>query len=227
MLTNLKTIHKPQSLEDAFRLLKETTAYPLYGAGASLIRSDRDEIESAVDLTAVIPTQSGLDRATLRMGSGCTLEALRSEELLAADAKLGDGLTAILAMEAPPTLRNALTLGDVFMECHPTSPLMIMLAGLQTEVSVYDGPERVSMRVRDWFSLVPEQRRELILLEILCHEYTGWRYAFEKVSRTPADSPIVGAMAFCRAGQSSGAFSVVGGIGDHPAHYLDGMQSTF
>src|SRR5260221_5116266 len=166
MLTNLRTIHKPKNLEDAFRLLKQSGTYPLYGAGASLIRADLVEIESAVDLSPVIAAQCAFEQDTLRIGSGSTLEGVRTAELFAADAALGDGLPTIIQMEAPPTVRNALTIGDVFMECHATSPLMIMLAGLQTEVVVYS-PERVSMRVRDWFSLLPQQRRELIVLEVL------------------------------------------------------------
>ncbi len=225
-MINLRNIYRPDSLEEACRLLKTPTSYPLYGGGASLIRTDESEIEATVDLSLVVSGQCTFEGSRLRLGSGSTLENLRTDELIKVDSGLGDGLSTIIKMEVPLTLRNSLTLGDVFMECQTNSLLMIMLAGLQSEIVVYDGSEQIPMRVRDWFSFLPQQRRELIVLEVVCHDYAAWRYAFEKVSRTPADTPIVAAMAFCRAGQTAGAFSVVGGIADHPAHYLDGMQST-
>src|SRR5579859_7501007 len=101
MLINLRTLHKPTNLEEAFRLLKEPGIYPLYGGGASLIRANPTEIDSAVDLSLVVSAQCAFEGDILRMGSGSTLESLRTEELIKADSDLGDGLSTIIKMEVP------------------------------------------------------------------------------------------------------------------------------
>jgi len=55
MLLNLKTIHKPATVEEAAGLLADPGVYPLYG-GAALHRANRTDVEAALDLG-----QLGLD----------------------------------------------------------------------------------------------------------------------------------------------------------------------
>ncbi len=230
MLINLKTIHKPQSLVQAAELLNVPDVYPLYGSGAWLVRSGISGIDAAVDLSPLVSQSCSADRGgDLALSPAATLETICAGQLADVDTVIHGGLSSLIKSEVPETLRNALTLGDMFMECDSTSLLLTMLSGLQTDVHIFDGESRnqLTMRMRDWFSLTLDQRRQLIITDVRCREYALWRYAFDKVARTPADAPIVAVVAFCRAdAPETTAFTVVGGLTGHPAHYLDGMQST-
>src|SRR5258707_3391613 len=121
MLINLRTIHKPESLEEAAELLKRPGVYPLYGAGASLVRSGSNEIAEAVDLSPVVAGENAVDDSgDLYLSPASTLEQIASD-LDRVDSATGGGLSNIIKSEVPETLRNALTLGDLFMEHDPTS----------------------------------------------------------------------------------------------------------
>jgi hypothetical protein len=75
--------------------------------------------------------------------------------------------------------------------------------------------------------LSADERLQLIVTQVACREYTQYRYAFEKLGRTPSDVAIVGAVAFAQPGDpTSSAFSYVGGLTDHPVRYVEGMRGT-
>src|SRR5258708_4575677 len=229
MLTNLKLQHNPETLDEAVDLLQRPGVYPLYGCGASLIRLDKPDIEEAVDLTHLVARDNSIDAdGDLHLGSASTLEHICAQ-LAEIDATLGGGLSAIVKAEVPETLRNTLTLGDVLLEHNANSLLLTILAGLHADFSVFDAYNKthILLRIRDWFGLTFDECRQLVVTQVSCREYTQYRYAFEKLGRTPADAAIVGAVAFARPDdQGRGAFSTICGLTDHPARYVGGMQGT-
>src|SRR5256885_844451 len=79
-LSNLRTIHKPKSLEEAAELLKRPGVYPLYGAGASLVRSGSNDIEEAVDLSTLVAGANAVDDSgDLFFSPASTLEQIASD----------------------------------------------------------------------------------------------------------------------------------------------------
>ena len=228
MLINLRSIHRPATLDEAAQLLAVPGNYPIYGGGASVIRANWPDLEGVVDLSGLVNSANEIDSAgDLLLGPASTLEAVLTPEIVAFDAKIGGGISDIVRAEMPQVQRNGMCVADVLMESNPCSPLLLMLTALQTDLNVLDSQShsRLTMRMRDWFTLSPEVRRSAILIAIQCRSYTDGRYAFEKVSRTPLDMPIVAALAFCPAGTRN-AHAIIGGLTDHPARYVDGMQST-
>lgn len=229
MLINLRTLHKPATLEEAVERLARPDVYPLYGSGASLIRLNLPGVEEAVDLTHLVGRDNSIDAdGDLHLGAASTLENI-CVQLAEVDATLGGGLSAIIRAEVPETLRNTLTLGDVLLEHNANSLLLTLLAGLHTDFSVFDAYSKthIQLRIRDWFGLSFGECRQLIVTQVSCREYAQYRYAFEKLGRTPSDAAIVGAVAFARPDdQGRGTFSYVCGLTDHPARYVDGMQAT-
>lgn len=191
MLTNLQTIHRPESLEEALELLRSPGVYPIYGSGASLVRLDRNDIAEAVDLTGLVDNQCAVNKSTT-IGSGATVETI-----LALDPQFA----AVLRNEAPETLSNVLTLGDVLMECRPDSLLLTLLIGLKGQLHLVGHDEPINFD--QWFDATLDDRRQQIVINVELPEYRpdmGWRIVLEKVSRTPADAPIVGALGFARGG---------------------------
>src|ERR1700687_5745617 len=101
MLINLRTIHRPKTLEAAVELLARPGLFPLYGTGASLIRLDLADVEEAVDLAPLVARDNNIDQdGDLHLGSASTLENICAQ-LTEVDATLGGGLSAIIKAEVP------------------------------------------------------------------------------------------------------------------------------
>src|SRR5437588_13017546 len=106
MLTNLRRIHKPETLDQAAELLKQPGVYPIYGSGAALIRTDSQDVEEAVDLTGVVGAGCNVGKSSTLIDGCAILETIASS-----DETMGN----ILREDAPETLRNAITLCDLLM----------------------------------------------------------------------------------------------------------------
>lgn len=195
MLFNLKTMHKPATVEEAAALLHQPATYPLYG-GPALQRHPRPaEIEAAVDLGAL-----GLDYVrdsenSLRMGSMLTLEQVRRACLERGDQhpKLA-GIAAALREDLPETLRHTLRLGDLLMERDPQSLTLTTLLALGAVLKRADVAMHFTMAA--WLAASEDSRRYLIAQMRLLSGPQRAAVAIEKVARTPADAPIVAAVAY-------------------------------
>jgi CO/xanthine dehydrogenase FAD-binding subunit len=219
MLINLRTIHKPTSVSEAMKLLRQADAYPLYGGGAALIRADDQKIEEAVDLSKVVSDQCRLEDDDMFLSGRATLQQI---------AEYDPALGAFITADMPLTLRNALTLGDALLECEPSSLFLGLLYGLVARI---DTPERGvtdTIQLPQWFVLSPAERRQHLILGLIIPHFpkTKWRFAYEKVSRTPADTAIVGAIGFVYDGEPDpGSYSVVIGAMQHPVRYQTGVKA--
>ncbi len=214
MLSNFQTVHRPQSVEEAAGLLKRPGVYPLYGSGASLIRTEDPDATEGVDLMSVVSPQYHLDKGTLWIGTGTTLADIASSDPY---------IDEVVAEEAPETLRNVLTLGDVLMERRPDSLLLAMLVGFKAQLFAF-GEE--PMDIEHWFDMPADERRQQLVLSAALPDYRSvgtWRLALEKVSRTPSDAPIVAAIGFARGGFEGTSvvtfYCVVTGLADRPIRF--------
>lgn len=198
MLFNLKTTHQPATVEDAAALLRQPGTYPLYG-GAALQRHPRPaEVEAAVDLGRL-----GLDfvrdsENSLRLGTMLTLEQVRLACLERGDQspKLA-GIAAVLREDLPETLRHTLRLGDLLMERDPQSLTITALLALGAVLKRVDIDMHFTMAA--WLGASDVSRHYLIAqIHLLCGPKQS-AFAMEKVARTPADAPIVAAVAYVEA----------------------------
>lgn len=217
MLLNLKTIHTPATLEEAIALVRQPGTFPLYG-GAALQRSARADVQAAVDLR-----QLGLDfvrdsEDSVRLGAMLTLEQVRAAcaERGAEFPKLA-AIAALLKEEMPETQRNTFTLGDLLVERNPQSPTLTGLLALGAIVTRLDLDMRFTMGA--WLGLQQDAARYLLGRVRLTRGTPHCAVAYEKVARTPADLPIVGAVAYVTPGQG-GKFPFVAlalcGVAAHP-----------
>ncbi len=199
MLLNLKTVYKPTTLDDAITLLAEPGTFPLYG-GAALHRHPRADVRAVVDLSRL-----GLDYVqdsenNLRLGAMLTLEQAR--KACAARAEESPRVGAIaqaLAAEFPETLRNTLTLGDLLMERPAQSPTLTLFLVLGAVIKRLD--TEMHFTAAAWLAAREDLQRLLIAHVRLLRGPKQAAVAFEKVSRTPADLPIVGAVACIERGE--------------------------
>ncbi len=197
MLLNLKTIHKPATLDEAAALLAQPGAYPLYG-GAALQRSARDDVLSAVDLSALALDYVRDSESSLRLGSMLTLEQARRAclERAGAHPRLG-AIAAMLAEDMPETLRNTYTLGDLLVERNPQSATLTLLLALGAVVKRLDVDMHLTLNA--WLGARENVARYLVGQVRITRGPQGAAVAYEKVARTPADAPIVAAVACAEA----------------------------
>jgi CO/xanthine dehydrogenase FAD-binding subunit len=198
MLLNLKTIHTPATLEEAAALLAQPGTYPLYG-GAALHRAANPAVEAVINLDKL-----GLDYVldsenSLRLGTMLTLEQVRRAcaERGEQHPRLG-AVAAMLEQDFPETLRHTMTLGDLLMERDPQSLTLTLFLTLG---AVF---KRVGMEMHfptaAWLVTPEDVARYLIAQVRIPRGSPRAVVTYEKVARTPADAPIVAAVACVEAG---------------------------
>ena len=197
MLLNLKTIHKPATRDEAAALLAQPGTYPLYG-GAALQRGARDDVLSAVDLSALGLASVRDSDNSLRLGSMLTLEQARQACLeRAGDHPRLGAIAAMLAEDMPETLRSTYTVGDLLVERHPQSATLTLLLALGAVIKRLDVEMHFTMNA--WLGARKDVARYLIEHVRVTRGSRHAAVAYEKVARTPADAPIVAAVACAEA----------------------------
>jgi CO/xanthine dehydrogenase FAD-binding subunit len=217
MLINLETVKKAANLSEAGQALRRGGVYPLYGEGAALLRLNSRDIHEVVDLSGVVPGGCEVAGDAARLGAGAKLA-----DVVKFDARIGGVIKAVW----PITLQNALTVGDVLMEAD--SPLLALLHGMGARIDTPGRGEDDLIEIARWCQMPMAERRTTILQAVVIPQYVGsrWHFAVEKVSRTPADAPIVAAIGFAHAGDPDpGAFAVVHGLAAYPVRYVHGLTS--
>ncbi len=194
MLLNVKTIHKPKSQDEAIQLLQQAGTYPLYGGGAALQRNPPADLEALVDVSQLGLDSIYEDKNGLRLGTLLTLERMRELCEERAEYPKFRALAALLKEDMPETLRNAFTLGDLLTERNPQSMTLTLLVALGTVLTRLDLKMRLT--VGAWLSLQQDVAHFLLESVRITHGPKDGVVAYEKVSRTPADAPIVGAVAY-------------------------------
>jgi CO/xanthine dehydrogenase FAD-binding subunit len=195
MLLNLNKIYKPATIEEAIALLARSGTYPLYG-GVALQRRKDPNVTAGVDMSLLDLGYVRDSENSLRLGSMLTLEQVRQAcaERGTDHPKLA-GLAEVLAAEMPETLRNTMTLGDLLMERDPHSLTMTLFLALGVIIKRLDIDMHFTAGA--WIGMINTDVTRYLLGHLrVTRGSRRAAVAFEKVSRTPADAPIVGAVVY-------------------------------
>lgn len=206
----ITTYHRPKTLDEALTLLTRPNMIPL-GGGTLLAHPTPDPVE-AVDLQAL-----GLDTVkkqgnSLEIGATVTLQQLLESEHCPAALKIA------LKLEAPLNLRNAATVAGTLVACDGRSTFAAVLLALDSKLDIRYSKEdsRVS-NIGDFLPLRPGGLITSITIPL------NVKLAFDYVSRTPADKPIVcAALAQWNSGRTRLA---LGGCGKSPLLAMDGTEA--
>lgn len=193
MLSNLELIHKPETIEAATHLLLESAIRPLYG-GVALHRESPVDVSAVVDLSLLGLEQHRAFDKGFAFGSMMTLQAmLNACESMTERVPNARFLAQIIREEAPNTLRNTMTLGDLLIERRANSVLITALVLLDAQIEANGWPRFI----HDWLIAPEAEVRNALITEVALEIGSeNAKTAFEKVARTPKDAPIVGAMAY-------------------------------
>lgn len=206
----ITTYHRPKTLDEALTLLAQPNTLPL-GGGTLLSHGKSDPVQ-AVDLQLL-----GLDSLTkngnnLELGATLTLQALLESE------HCPHALKSALKLEAPLNIRNSATVAGTLVSCDGRSTFASVLLAMDTKIVISSKQkEEGTINIGDFLPLREQVRGKLITKIILP---TNIKFAFEYVSKTPSDKPLVcAAVAQWNSGRTRLA---LGGYGESPMLAMDG-----
>jgi CO/xanthine dehydrogenase FAD-binding subunit len=202
--------HRPKTLDQALTLLRQPNRTPL-GGGTLLAHWKSDSVE-IVDLQALDLNFIRINGNNLEIGATVTLQQLLES------GHCPQALRIALRLEAPLNVRNAATVAGTLVSCDGRSTFTTVLLALDAKLDIRESGN--DSRVANIGDFLPLRPRGLIVSLTLP---VNVRLAFEYVSRTPADKPIVcAALAQWNSGRARLA---LGGYGKSPLLAMDGTEA--
>ncbi len=207
--------HRPKTLNEALALLAGPNRTPL-GGGTILSRPGTDPVE-AVDLQALSLDSIKTSGDTLEIGATVTLQQLLDSR------QCPEALKSALRLEAPLNLRNAATIAGMLVTCdgRSTCASVLLASDAKLGLSKLETSEIQSrtVNVGDYLPLRDLQGSLITSVSLPLNA----RLAFDYVSRTPVDKPIVcAALARWNSGRTR---LVLGGYGGSPLLAMDGTEA--
>jgi len=225
----ITTYHRPETLDEALTLLTQPNVIPL-GGGTLLSHSTTDPVE-VVDLQSL-----GLDTvkkqgSSLEIGATVTLQGLFESE------HCPDPLKSALKLEAPLNIRNAATVAGTLVAGDGRSAFATTLLALDAKLEI-QGIDEFELAAMETESRPPKQQVTTLgigeFLPMRSDHIQGRlitsiiiplnvKLAFDYVSRTPSDKPIVcAALVQWNSGRTRLA---LGGYGKSPMLAMDGTEA--
>jgi CO/xanthine dehydrogenase FAD-binding subunit len=211
-------------MDEALALLNQPNTLPLGGGTLLSKPTPFDAAQGGADSVAVVDLQAlGLDSLRvngneLQIGATCTLQSLfESKDCPAA-------LKTALKLEAPLNLRNSATVAGTLVASDGRSPFVTSLLAMDAKVTVISNQPALSKVEGSSVISVGEyllSRPKGLITQIAIPLNT--KFAFEYVSKTPSDKPLV-----CTAvsqWNSGRARLALGGYGRTPLLAMDGTEA--
>jgi CO/xanthine dehydrogenase FAD-binding subunit len=200
-------------LDEALALLNQPNTLPL-GGGTLLSKPTADPV-SVVDLQRL-----GLDSVRakgndLEIGATCTLQSLLESELCP------EALKIAIKLEAPLNVRNSATVAGTLVASDGRSPFATAMLAMDAKIDnrplTKDNRQSSVIGLSEFLLTHPKALITSITIPL------NIKFAFEFVSRTPADKPIVAAaLSQWNSGRTRLA---LGGFGKAPILAMDGTEA--
>jgi CO/xanthine dehydrogenase FAD-binding subunit len=210
----ITTYHRPQTLEQALALITRRDPKTLLLGGGTLLSHPQPDPIEVVDLQALGLDQIKKSGNNLEIGATTTLQGLLESQYCLDDMQLA------LKLEAPINLRNAATVAGTLVVADGRSTFASALLALDAKLFLQPNDQELQMG-----NLMPFRESQLTgkLITGLVIPLNV-KLAFDYVSRTPVDKPIVCVvLALWPSGRTR---LVVGGYGKMPFLAMDGTESA-
>jgi CO/xanthine dehydrogenase FAD-binding subunit len=223
----ITTYHRPKTLDEALELLTHPDTLPL-GGGTLLSRSRAERSDDVASRSRsvdgpieVVDLQLlGLNSLTksgnnLELGATLTLQALFESE------HCPEALKKAIKLEAPLNIRNAASVAGTLVACDGRSTFASVMLAMDAKMTVMSKQSaEETINIGDFLPLREQVRGRLITKIVLP---VNIKLAFEYVSKTPSDKPLVcAAVAQWNSGRTRLA---LGGYGKSPMLAMDGTEA--
>lgn len=207
-MPQLKAYHRPPSVAEALHLLaRPDTNTAIVGGGTYIVAHMPELVDEVVDLQGI----AGLRQVTFT-GSRLTLGSMVRLQTLVDDDRSPALLRETARREGPNTVRNTATVGGTIIGADKESELLAALLVHDTEVQVHSGHGVKNVPLDTFLRDVPAALSGGIIVSV--NLTTTGQTASDRVARTPADKPIVAAVA--RLGDAGQIRLALCGVADRP-----------
>ncbi len=180
-MPDVKTYHRPQSVEEALRLLvQKGQAGAILAGGTGLVSRLDDDVTDIIDLQAAGLDRFDISEDRVTVGSMTRLQMIVENEavpMVVRDAARNEG---------PNTLRHAATVGGALVGGDWESELCAALLAFDAKVTVQTAGELCEVDLEEF--VANEYPDGIVIRVSFARDGVA---AYERVARTPADSPIV------------------------------------
>jgi carbon-monoxide dehydrogenase medium subunit len=217
----LTEIQRPATLAEAVRLLRRPNVKTaILAGGTALVPQARHDVQALVDLRELELSYIKRETSALRIGATTTLEEL------ATSPDVPPVLAQAAHASAPINVRNAATLGGEIASAGFNAPLPVVLLALDAVLVIYS-PEARQSPIAAFLTYRDRLLRDGALIAEVGIPLADARIAFEKVSRTPTDAPIVCAAVKLRldGGVAHDVRVAIGGVGPLPVRLARAEQT--
>ena len=193
-MLNLREIHKPQTIQEAIKLLRQPNTVALAG-GTQLIASKKKSVQAVVDLSALGLSYTRDKNGSVAIGAMATLAEVANSPMLRAAA---NGVLAQAAHRtAASILRNQGTVAGTLIT-EPNGIFATTLLALDALI-VCIGDKEMQVAISDFLAMLDHFTLGAIVTEMTIPAASlGRRASLETVARTPRDKPIVSACVAAR-----------------------------
>lgn len=205
----ISTYHRPQTLDEALTLLTQPNTVPL-GGGTLLSKPTTDSV-AVVDLQCLGLDSLRVNGNELVIGATCTLQSLLESEHSSA------ALKSALKLEAPLNIRNTATVAGTLIASDGRSTFAAMLLAMDAKIELIENRQPKIVSCGEFILTRPSGLITSITISL------NTKSAFEFVSKTPADKPIVGAAVV--QWNSGRTRLVLSGYGKTPLLAMDGTEA--
>jgi CO/xanthine dehydrogenase FAD-binding subunit len=200
--------HRPQTLDEALALLTQPNTLPL-GGGTLLSKPTTDSV-SVVDLQRLNLNSLSKKGNDIEIGATCTLQSLLESELCP------QALKTAIKYEAPLNIRNTATVAGTLVASDGRSPFATALLALDGKITVISGQSTV-IGLGEFLLTRPKGLITSISIP------NNAKFAFEFVSKTPTDKPLIcAALTQWNSGRTR---LTLGGYGKNPMLAMDGTEA--
>lgn len=188
-MPQLQAYYRPRSVDEVLQLLARPGRNTAILAGGTYLTAHMPEmVDELVDLQAV----AGLD-AVEYTGQGMTLGAMVRLQTIVEDERAPALLREAAHREGPNTFRHVGTIGGVIVGSDKESELLAALLVFEAELQIQTGSGIRSIPLTTFLQDVPAALGDGLLVSVSLT--TLGNTASDRVARTPADKPIVAALA--------------------------------
>ncbi len=205
--------HRPQTVDEALALLTQPNTLPL-GGGTLLTQPGTDSVQ-VVDLQALGLDSLNKKGGDFEIGATCTLQALLESE------HCPPAMRIAIKLEAPINIRNSATVAGTLVASDGRSPFATALMAMDAKIekAIFEN-SLIEYRISNIGEFLPLRLTNLITKITIP---LNTKFAFEFVSRTPADKPIIcAALTQWSSGRTRLA---LGGYGKNPLLAMDGGEA--